>query len=103
MQYLIETQVRPWQFFDHADSVDSNWLGKREEADNISPFKIPSRWFKYANQSNGFLDTMQTRYYLEADLLNGSIPIGDGDGLWKRQDPGEKYKVFRAVPFYEKV
>ncbi|TPX33896.1 hypothetical protein SmJEL517_g03315 [Synchytrium microbalum] len=104
VQYLIETQVRPWFFYDYSDEFNPQWLGKRVEADPISPFKIPSQRFRFANQSTGILDTIETRYYVEADLLNGSIPTGDDDGggLWSRDDPGEKYKVFKAVPFFEK-
>ncbi|TPX33602.1 hypothetical protein SmJEL517_g03582 [Synchytrium microbalum] len=68
IQFFTKYQSRPWYMYTFSDSVSATGLLGTAGQQPVVPFSqagsVSAAAYKYANQSNGLLDTMETRYAL---------------------------------------
>ncbi|TPX48095.1 hypothetical protein SeMB42_g01671 [Synchytrium endobioticum] len=68
LQYFAQYQHRPWYIYAASDSVTAGGLLGTAAPQSAVPLtqgnSVPAQAYKYANQSNGILDTMELRYLM---------------------------------------
>ncbi|KAJ3379607.1 hypothetical protein HDU92_006560 [Lobulomyces angularis] len=90
-QAFSQFQLRPWSLIKIGPNVPKALVGSRPKQDLISVqtgfMTVGPNAFPIANESKGFLDTYDTRYYMDfsSDIKSGNFTLNG----------------FQAVPYYE--